>query len=423
MRLLSIINIRIRNGYLPHLTNEIYKRGCEIRRSALLEDTGTYDIFQFEIFYSNKEKFKGLLDKITKHEDNFQIISFENDHEEEITGGLLDVTGKIPIESQIDYEMKVLGLSDLALDFINNNEDNIKYTGISKNIGLVSGFKDDNDSKNGLLKSYVLKERDSIIINKFAGLNAFPFIIKFSDVYDFIKTLQRIESTFSALRICDIEEVDDTSVYEQLYSESSLPITTQSYDELPLYILTVINYLIEKYELKMDSMNIGFIGLNISTLRLTNLILKVGFYRVLGCDKNVKFMHAFEKEGGLATSEENIFKNSDIIILFKNDFNKNEFNNIGSGQTLISLIDEELDTADLKDKGVKEIIHNRYMDLSILFPGILKGLIGTGLKRLEDDMLINLSKKILATKPLDNILPNVFSNVHDTIIEFIQELS
>ncbi len=420
MRLLSKITIRIKKGFLPHLTNEVYKRGCEMRRFMLLENQDDYDLFQIEIFYSNKDKFKGLIDKIVEYGNNFQIESFENNLEKEILGGLLNVSGTMQIENLLDYEMKVMGVSELALDMIKDEEDSLRYTGISRNIGLLSGIGTSNYSNNNRLSSYILKERDSIIINRFSGLNAFPIIIKYNQIDDFIKTIQGIEDTFSAIRIYHLEEIDDdVALYDQIYSESSIPLISRHYDEIPVCLLTAIFHLLEKNNLDFKDMNVGFIGLDISSLRITRLLLKVGFHRILGCDNNVKMMHSFEKQGGLATSQENIFSNSDLIILFKKHFRSDDLEKTGSGQIIISLIED----INLKKKGVKEFLHNGWMDLSILFPGILKGIVESKIKKLDDDTLINLSKKIFEIKSNDEIIPDVFSDVHERIPKFFQELS
>ncbi len=423
MRLLSKIIIRIKKGFLPHLTNEIYKRGCEIRKSILLENKSEDDLFQIEIFYSNKEKFKGLIDKIEKHENNFQVESFEHNLEDEVMGGFLNVAGKIQIENQIDYEMKIQGISEIALEMINDTEESIKYTGISKNVGLISGIEASAYSNKNLLSSYILNEKDSIVINHFSGLNAFPFIIKYNQVDDLIKTIQRIENTFSAIRISHLDDMDDLSIYDRIYSECSLPVVMQYNDEIPISLLIAIFHLLEKNNLDSKDKNVGLIGLNISSMRITRLLIKLGFFRILGYDNNSKLMHSFEKEGGLATTQDNIFNNSDLIILFKKHFSDDDLSKTGSGQIIISLVDDVFDETILKEKGVKDFLHGRWMDLSFLFPGILKGLIESKIDRLDDDKLISLARKIYELKLGDEIIPNVFSDVHEKIPEIFNELS
>ena len=210
--------IHVKRGFLAHLTNEIYKRGYEIQRVMKLESQRDRDMFHFEITYHNDEKFNGLIDKIKKHENNFEIVSIYNPIEDRLVGGSLKVSGKFSIENSFDYDIKISGALDLILKRIDEREDGIIYTGLSKNIGLISGLFPQLDCMKGLLRTQVINEMDSVIINRFSGLNAYPVTINYTHIDDFIKTLKGIESTFSAIRITYIDGQDDISLYDRIIS-------------------------------------------------------------------------------------------------------------------------------------------------------------------------------------------------------------
>lgn len=425
MKLLTEITIKIKRGFLPHLTNEIYKRSCGIRKLGLVSSEKDHDLFTIEIIYYSKEKLKGLVAKIAQHENNFQIISSKNSLEDELLGGLLNVSSRLKIDNKLDYEINIMGAYQLASELVQREKDSIKYTGISKNIGLLSGIAaeiDSYDAEIELHKHYIHEERDSIIINRFTGFNAFPFLIKYNQIEDFIKTLKGIEPSFSAVRLAHLENGDNLSLYEQIYSETSLPIISKYYDEIPICILIAIFHLFKKDKFDFRDKNVGLIGFNASSLRITRILLDLGFVRILGYDDDLKLMHLFDKEGGLGTSQENIFNNSDLIILFKEHYNPDEFYKIGSGQVVISLVDREIDEEKLNKQGVKKIVSGSWMDLSILFPGLLKGLIDTGIKSISDDQLVEISKMIFKIKSKDDILPDIFSDIHERIPEFLHEL-
>ena len=144
------------------------------------------------------------------------------------------------VENLFDYETKVTGATNLILERIKKRDDRNLYSGISINVGLFCGIRKDSDSINNLLRHHALQEKDSTIINRFCGLNAYPIVIRFNQVEDFIKTLQGIELTFSAIRITYIEDIQDTTLYMQIFNDISLPLLSQYYDEIPLYILITI---------------------------------------------------------------------------------------------------------------------------------------------------------------------------------------
>ncbi len=422
MRLATKLVIRVKYGFLPYLINEIYKRGCSARNISLVENDHGADLFIMEILHSAHDEYIEILKKIEKYEDSFQIISSENILDKEITGGLLKITGKMRIDNLIDFEMNVLGAAELNLSKLRIEEDKYKYSGISKNIGLICGISGSKDLNDNYLKLYTIAERDSVIINRFAGFNSFPVLIKYNQIDDFIKILQGIESTFSAIRILTIENIEDISSFERIYDILTVPVLAQDYDEIPLYLLIALYHLFSRNNIDIRSCTAGIIGINISSLRTARLLMKLGFPRVLGTDNNIKLLHGFEKEGGLATTRENIFENSDIIIIIK-DFNIDCLSNIGSGQILISLIEKKYDEGIMKEKGVRDILQSGWMDLSAFFPGMLKGLMESKMKYMNDDMLIKLSKRISELKSKDEVLPNIFSDVHQKIPELIGALN
>jgi malate dehydrogenase (oxaloacetate-decarboxylating) len=422
MQLLSKLVIKIRNGFLPHLINEIYKRKCTTRNITLVRNEPGIDLFDIEVIYSDYEKYGSLINKIGKYEDNFQIVSSESLLEKEITGGMLNVSGKLQFDNLIDYEMNVLGAAELAIKIARDTENIYKYSGISKNIGIFSGVSSINNSDEKNFKLYCLSERDSIIVNKFTGMNSFPILVRLNQLDDFIKILQGIEITFSAIRIFSLDDVDDILTFERIYNDISLPVLSHYYDEIPLYLLISITHLLTKNNFNFKECNVGFIGINITSLRMVRLLVKLGFPRVLGCDNNIKLMHGFEREGGLATIFDNIVNNCDLIIIIKDQLSTDDLQKFSSGQIVISLLNKELDSEIFKERGVLEFLQSGWMELSALFPGILKGLIETHLKFLDDDKLLKLMNKITSIKSKDEILPNVFSEVHQRMYQLIREL-
>ncbi len=422
MQLLTKLKLKIKNGFLPHLINEIYKRKCIARNITLLGNEEGRDFFDIEIIYSNQEKYNSLIDKVSKYEENFQIISSETSLEKEIVGGMLKVTGKLDFNNLVDYEMNVLGAAELAIQKSGDN-DVFKYSGISKSIGIFCGIASEkNTDARRIQKLYSFSERDSIIINKFTGFNAFPILLKINQLDDFIKNLQVMESNFSAIRILFLDNADDIEIYERIYNDISLPVVSYFYDEIPLYLLLSISHLLGKNNFNPKECNIGLIGINITSLRMVRLLLKLGFPRVLGCDNNIKLMHVFEREGGLATVPDNISNNCDLIIFVRDQLNPEDLQKFGSGQMIISLLNKELDSGIFKERGILDFLQSGWFDLSVLFPGMLKGLIESKIKYIDDAKLLKLMNKISAIKPKDEIVPNVFSEVHQKLPELIGEL-
>ena len=322
--------------------------------------------------------------------------------------------------------MNVLGAAELAISMsLDAGTENVfKYSAISKNIGTFCGVTSVNnpDDKRNLQRIYSHLERDSIITNGFTGLNSFPVLVKLNQIDDFIKFLQGIEPTFSAIRIFHLEDVDDLQMYERIYNDVSLPVLSKYFDEIPLNLLIAISHLLKKNNLNLKECNVGLVGINITSLRMVRLLIKLGFPRILGCDNNIKLMHVFEREGGLATVFDNIVNNCDLIIIVKDQINEDDLRKFSSGQIVISLLNKELEYGILKEKGVLEFLQSGWMDKSALFPGLLKGLLESKLKFIDDVKLLKLTEKIILKKSKEELLPNVFSELHEKLPLLIREL-
>ncbi len=422
MKLISELQVRIKRGFLPHFTNELYKWKCEVRSLEILASGEELDSFFIEVVYDDMENFRSFIDKIGKHIDNFRVESVKNILEDEIYGGLLMVTGKVQIDNMMDYEMRLDGAAEFIISKIEHDEAGVGYTGISKNIALVCGImsRDEINTKY-LLTTYTTAEKEAIVIQRFSGYNAFPLVMRFDQIEDFIKTLQRVSHTYSLFRILDIEEDYDISHYEQIYNAIDLPVISRGFDEMPLYLASLLDRLMVKGKLKYEDISVGMIGIDAAAQRITRILRLLGCSRVLGYDNNETLMLSFENEGGLSTTQENIFNNADIIILFKNHFTDDDLNKLIPGQMIISLIDEEMFDFDIvNSKGLKEFIHGKKIDISAIVPGLVKGLVTSGLHHLDDRCIIKLAKDISSYSG-DMMMPPVFSDIHERIPVYIKD--
>jgi hypothetical protein len=422
MNLLAEIHARIKRGYLAHFTNELYKWNCEIRTLDVLDADEQRDLFRMEIVYGDTGKFNGFLEKIGRHLDNFRVEDVRNALEQEIQGGLIRITGKVSIDSAMDYEMRLLGASELIMSRIEHESGARDFTAMSRNVAMAYGYlgRDDPGSRR-LLGAFTAAERDSVVLSHFGGFNPFPLIVRFEQIEDFIKTLQRTSETFSAVRILGIEEEHDPERYELVYGSLNIPVVSRPFDEIPLLVLTVLTGLMKRHKHSYEDMSVGIIGIDAGIQRLTRMLRLLGCSRVLGYDDNEMLMMGFENRGGLSTTQENIFNNSDVIILAKNHFSDEDLIRVMPGQIIISLIEDELVNMELvQSRGVREFFSEKNLNCLTVSPGLVRGLIACNMTLLVDGFLIRLAQdlSVLAGKQL---LPALYSDVHERIPVYLRE--
>jgi hypothetical protein len=420
MRLLATLEVKIKKGNLPPFISLLYEQKCDVKNVELVEESSREDRFRLDLIYFNRNTLKTLVKKISDNGDRFTVVALRNHLEKNIRGGILNLAGKMPLEDENDFQTGILGAHELIGEKIASDQNAVSYTGISKNVALVSGISEKSDSKmQKFLRAHARAEIESVIINRFRGLNAYPIGMTYNVAEDLIRTMQRIENNFSLIRIMHIDEAE-ISWYEQMYADFTLPVISYEMDDMPLYMLTLIQKIMKLNKLNSRETTIGFIGIDISVLRITSLLMKLGFMRVLGFDQFEKSLLAIENEGGMATTPKNIFSNSDIIILLKNNFDESVYKNIRPGQFFISLFtDDRIDIKELLEKGVRKYINVEGLNQTIIVPGLIQGILSSGIKYLDDLKLIDISNKLVDSVSSSYGYPDHFSDIHTRISDLV----
>ena len=420
MKIINEVSVVIRKRSFPSFIDELYKRDCDLVELRHVEERDDGYLYSLRVGYTNPKRFEEFITIIGNAGDKYRVLSVKNIMEEMITGGLINIAGKSRLETVADFRTSVLGAAELIQEKIRNGN-GYGFTGISRNVALISGVKTrDETEQENLLAEYAAAERDAVILNRFGGLNGMPVTIRFDHTEDIITVMRKIEHNFSALRIMHIDEAT-MMLHEQIVSELRSPVISREHDETPLYLLTFIIKILLKHRIKPEETTVGMIGIDLCAVRLARVLDSAGFHRVLGIDLSEMSMLALENQGGLATTAENIFNNADITIILKNTFTRDEFQKIRPGQFVISLLsDEDLEADAVSGKGVREFIRVDLSDLAVLFPGVVRGLIGTGPGPLTDIKMIEYAKKLVGFLSDAFEFPHLFSDIHDRVCGLVR---
>ncbi len=421
MRLINEITVIIKKKSFPSFVDELYKRECDLLELQHIEESDDGYLYSLRIACDSLKRFEEFITIISSAGDKYRFISVRNVIEERIVGGLLTVSGKMPVENVTDFNTSVLGAADLMQEKI-KGEDGRRYTSIARNVGLISGIKaTDEGVRVHLLHEYVGAERDAVIVNRFAGLNGFPLAVRFEHPEDVIQVLKKIEQNYSAIRVTRIDEAS-IMLYDMLFSDLTVPVISLEHDDIPLFLLVLIIKVMMKYRIKAEETTVGFIGIDLSAVRLARVLDKIGFRRILGFDNSEKTMLALENQGGLATTAENIFGNADITVLLKNNFTIEEYRKIRPGQLVISFMDGgEPDMEEISGKGVREFVCRNMADLAALFPGVLRGIIDGNIRSINDAKLVECAKKLVALMSDSFEFPHLFSDIHEKVYKIVSQ--
>ena len=413
MKIIAEINIKVKKGFIPAMTLELYKRDCEIQRMTLKDTGEEFDGYSIEVVYSDISKFRLLEHHLSQFSDKYQLLDIRNVLDETIKNGLLVTGSRLTIDNERDYEMNVLGASAMMLDNIERSDDPELHSSLSKNIAMISCIKSSLDKGNvRKYENFVEAERDALVAHRFQGCNAFPFILRYEVNEDIIRSINAIGDTFAAIRIVHTDEYEELSIFGNIQSHIKLPVLFSEYDEMPAYLLAAILKLAAKHGMSLPDCTIGFIGLGISSMRLTRILTKTRGMHILGYDHDEKLMLGFEQCGGLATIAANVFSNADLVIIAKDHFEEPDLFKMRPGLVLMTLGNNQGSGALFSGRSFREHVAISNVDLSIIFPPLIGAMTSGKLAQIDDVFIRQLAEKISGFNTETGLFPGVFSGIH-----------
>lgn len=418
MKLTAVLTIKMKKGLLPQFIATLYKQQMEICNINLTESDNKWDGYIIEIIYTSKKDLMRVIEALKKNSDIFKEISITSTLEDKIRGGLLVTGSKIQIDTNSDIETSFLGGTTLIHEKIESGFGK-QYCSVSESVGIISGFKKMAETTDEYFHFLADSERDSILISRFTDKNSYPLAIKYQSVEDMIKTLKGIEESFSCFRFMNSDS-EDLMFRNTIIETLKKPVIFRELDELPFYLMTIINKICRKQRFKPEETSVGIIGINHGMIRLTGLLCSAGFLKVLGHDNRERTMMSFESEGGLATTAQNVMDNADILITPDENLLKENISYLNPGGVLITGFEgDKIDASLFSDNGLKEIIQFRQEDLLTVIPPMINGITSGEHKFFSNDLLLKIASS--AAKDISDSyrFPGFFSETSGKIASAI----
>ncbi len=414
MKLTAVLTISMKKGILPQFIATLYKQQIEISSINLTESDGKLDGYVLEIIYTSKKELMRVIEALKKNSDFFRDLSITSTLEDKIRGGLLVTRSKLQADTNNDIETTFLGGTMLIHERIDAGF-GAQYSSVTDSVGIISGFKKMVMPDNEFYHYYADSERDAVIISRFTEKNAYPVAIKYQTVEDMIKTVKGIEESFSCFRFINSDS-EDLMFRNTIIESLRKPVLFREFDEIPLYLISMIVKICKKHRYKVDETSIGILGLNPAMIRLTGLLCNSGYLKVLGHDSRERTMMSFETQGGLATTVQNVAENADILIVFNEHLLNDNLQYLNPGGILIICFNgEPVDTSIFFDKGLKEIIQIRPDDILFLLPEMIKGITSGEQRFFSDDLIIKISATAAREMNDHYRFPGFFSDVSGKI--------
>jgi len=355
--------------------------------------------------------------------------------------GKLDILSNVPLVTQNDLSMAYT--PGVALPCLEIQKDITKaydYTIKGKTVAIVT----DGSAVLGLGNigpeaSLPVMEGKSALLNHFSGIQAFPIALKTQDPEKIIETIKLLEPNFSAIMLEDISAPNCVYIESRLQKELDIPVFHDDQHGTAIVVLAALINALKIVDKRIEDIKVVVTGLGAAGSAIIKLLHKLGVKEIYGYDllgvvtkkKYSKYNFVIKqliddkilKYADESYDLETLLENKDVFIgvSAKNILKAHMIQKMNLDPIVFAMAnpDPEILPDKAKEAGVRIIGTGRsdypnQINNVLVFPGLMKGVLKSRIKTINDDIKIASAKAIAKMVPLkelseENILPNIFN--------------
>lgn len=286
-------------------------------------------------------------------------------------------------------------------------------------------------------------EGKCVLFKEFAGVDAFPVIVKTQDVEEFIQTVKNIADTFGGINLEDISSPRCFEIEERLKAELDIPVMHDDQHGTAIVTLAGIINACKVTNRQISSLKVVINGVGAAGTAIAKLLLNYGVKDIVMVDSKGAI---YEGRDGLNPEKEMVAKitNSDKISGKLEDVivGRDVFIGVSVAGALTAemvkkmapnpiifamanpipeIMPEVAKEAGAQIIGTGRSDYPNQVNNVLAFPGIFKGVLKYGKKQITEDMKIKAAEAIagyIKNPSVDEILPNPLDKgVADVVAE------
>ncbi|MBS3144371.1 NADP-dependent malic enzyme [Candidatus Woesearchaeota archaeon] len=348
--------------------------------------------------------------------------------------------GKIETKPKIKVDQKSLallytpGVAEVVLQINKEKEDVYKYTAKGNTIAIISdGSRVLGLGNQGAEAAIPVMEGKALIYKAFGNVNAIPLCLKTQDKEEIISIVENLAPNFGAINIEDIEAPKCFEIVDELTRRLDIPIFHD--DQQGTAVVAVAGLLnalkvVNKY---LKTVKIVIFGAGAAGYGITRLLVHAGATNIRVLDskgiiyQGRKDLNKYKEELASMTNKQkengnlmDALKNADVFIGVSGQTNVLTCKNVATMKEraiifALSNPDAEMSIEEAT-QGCAAVVATGRSDFknqvnnSVCFPFIMKKILEERIKKIDQDLLLSVAKKIAAkvkhpTK--DKIIPKV----------------
>jgi malate dehydrogenase (oxaloacetate-decarboxylating) len=361
--------------------------------------------------------------------------------------------GKVAINSKVEIETKddlsiayTPGVAEPCKKIYENPEDVYKYTFKSKTVAVVT----DGSAVLGLgdigpEAALPVMEGKAVLFKRFADIDAFPICLKTNDVDEIVSIVKSIEPGFGGINLEDISAPRCFEIENRLKEEMNIPVMHDDQHGTAVVVLAGLINACKLTNRDIKEIKVVISGAGSAGIAIAKILLNYGVKNIILCDskgticKSRENLNPAKKEIAELTNKEDLdcdlkqsLKDQDVLIgvSVKDIIDTEDIQTMKDPIVFaMSNPDPEITPDKARQGGAKIIATGRsdfpnQINNVLAFPGIFKGALESGAKKITDEMKIAAAEALanhVKDLSLEKIIPNAFEDsVADVIAEAIK---
>jgi len=381
--------------------------------------------------------------------------------------GKIEIHNKISVENAFDEEKGTLGLiytpgvAYVATEINHNKELAYDYTSKWNNVAIVcDGTRVLGLGNIGPEGALPVMEGKSVLFKILGGINAFPLCIATKEKEEIIRFVKAIQPVFGAINIEDIESPKVFAIIKRLQDELSIPVFHDDQHGTAVITLAALTNSLILLNKKIDSIKVVISGAGSAGYGIFKILEKAGCKDIVVTDskgaiyigrndlkKDDDDNTAFKREISEKTNPRkltghlaDVIRGADVFIGVSGRaglLNNEMVRSMNHDAIIFALTnpDPEILPADAFKAGARIVATGRsdfanQVNNAVVFPSVLRALLDTRAKGLDEDILVAASYAIASLVDRSQLTedyiipkvndPRILPTVTDTIKDAIK---
>ena len=345
--------------------------------------------------------------------------------------GKIEIHNKISVENAFDEEKGTLGLiytpgvAYVATEINHNKELAYDYTSKWNNVAIVcDGTRVLGLGNIGPEGALPVMEGKSVLFKILGGINAFPLCIATKEKEEIIRFVKAIQPVFGAINIEDIESPKVFAIIKRLQDELSIPVFHDDQHGTAVITLAALTNSLILLNKKIDSIKVVISGAGSAGYGIFKILEKAGCKDIVVTDskgaiyigrndlkKDDDDNTAFKREISEKTNPRkltghlaDVIRGADVFIGVSGRaglLNNEMVRSMNHDAIIFALTnpDPEILPSDAFKAGARIVATGRsdfanQVNNAVVFPSVLRALLDTRAKGLDEDILVAASNAI-----------------------------